>query len=66
MMNAPRDIEGWPGDVEGECNRRLGVLSDSGYETATFRCQGKPGHPGRHRESFFDGRAAVEWDEGAE
>lgn len=62
-MQGPRSA----GDVEGECNSRLRVGSDSGYEEATFRCQRKPpSHVGRHREEFFGGRAAVEWDEGAE
>jgi len=45
-MNGPQK------DVEGECNARLSIGDDYGDNSATMRCQLKPGHDGPHMERY--------------
>ena len=48
-MNGPQK------DVAGECNARLSIGDDWGDNSATMRCQLKPGHDGPHVERYNAG-----------
>lgn len=51
--------------AKAACSAVLSIGDDDMDNIATMRCQLAAGHNGRHRELFFEGRAQVEWDEGA-
>lgn len=54
-----------PVPVSTTCQETLEIGDDFMDNHATMHCELLPSHDGRHRETFFDGQAVVEWDTGA-